>query len=316
MAVKVKGLTKFFNKLTAVNRLSFELTEGQIWGFIGPNGAGKTTTLRMLATVENSSRGDAFINGHSVVHEADQVRRILGFMPDYCGAYPNMTVNEYLDFFARGYGLNGKKKRIRLDDIIGFTEIGNLIDKDVEALSKGMKQRINLCRALIHDPQILLLDEPAAGLDPNARNDLHELLRLLAKESKTVFISSHILAELEEFVDQVVIINEGSLVYAGPPEERDTEGNLFTVLDIKVTGDLNTAVKMLLESPNIRKVRSTEPDTLKVEITGGKAEIAALVEMLVKAGQTPYQITPEGKLLRKMFMQATQNSGGSNDHKN
>ena len=186
MEVRVQELTKKFDDLVAVNRLSFTLEGGQIIGFIGPNGAGKTTTLRMLATVENPTKGDAYVDGFSIVRQADAVRRITGFMPDFFGAYPNMTVGEYLDFFARAYGLKGRSRLARLREIVAFTEIGPLVEKKVEALSKGMKQRISLGRALLHDPRLLLLDEPAAGLDPQARNDLQELLRLYSGYSSVL----------------------------------------------------------------------------------------------------------------------------------
>ncbi len=308
MDVKLEGLTKEFGDLTAVDELSCTLTSGQIWGFIGPNGAGKTTTLRMLATVEEPTRGDAFVDGHSIVRNADEVRRLIGFMPDYFGAYPHMLVSEYLDFFARAYGLKGDGRRRRLQEIVDFIEIGPLLSKQVEALSKGMKQRISLGRALLHDPQVLLLDEPAGGLDPTARHDLQELLRLLAADQKTIFISSHILAELEEMIDQVVIIDQGKLVYCGPPEERDADGTRKTVLDMKIMGDLKEAARVLLEDPDVRHVHPLDPDILKVELTGDETKVAQLVKALVLRDLVPYQVSTEGKLLERIFLQATQNN--------
>ncbi len=308
MDVKLEGLTKEFGDLRAVDELSFTLARGQIWGFIGPNGAGKTTTLRMLATVEEPTSGDAFVDGHSIVRNADEVRRLIGFMPDYFGAYPHMLVSEYLDFFARAYGLKGDGRRRRLQEIVDFIEIGPLMSKQVEALSKGMKQRISLGRALLHDPQVLLLDEPAGGLDPTARHDLQELLRLLAADQKTIFISSHILAELEEIIDQVIIIDQGKLVYCGPPEERDADGTRKTVLDMKIMGDLKEAARILLEDPDVRHVHPLDPDILKVELTGDETKVAELVKTLVLRDLVPYQVTTEGKLLERIFLQATQNN--------
>ncbi len=310
MEVRVEGLTKVFGDLTAVDDLSFTLTHGEIWGFIGPNGAGKTTTLRMLATVEEPTGGDAWLDGHSITRNADEVRRLMGFMPDYFGAYPHMLVSEYLDFFARAYGLKGEGRRRRLEEIVGFIEIGPLLSKQVETLSKGMKQRISLGRALLHDPAVLLLDEPAAGLDPQARHDLQELLRLLAAEQKTIFISSHILAELEEMIDQVVIIDEGKLVFAGRPEERLADGSRKTVLNMKIMGDLKQAAKVLLENPNVRHVHPLEPDMLKVEVTGENENVAELVKSLVAHDLVPYQVMTEGRLLERIFLEATQNDKG------
>ncbi|MHC4479783.1 MAG: ABC transporter ATP-binding protein [Planctomycetota bacterium] len=313
MEVRAEGLTKVFDELTAVDHLTFRLTQRQIWGFIGPNGAGKTTTLRMLATIEDPTEGDAWLDGCSVTRNADEVRRAIGFMPDYLGAYPNMLVREYLDFFARAYGLKGEGRRRRLEEIVGFIEIGPLLGKKVEDLSRGMRQRISLGRALVHDPEVLLLDEPAAGLDPQARRDLQELLRLLAAERKTIFISSHILAELEELVDQVVIIDRGKLVYAGPPEERHADGTRKTVLDLRVIGDLARAARLLLEQPGVRHVHSLEPDRIKVEMSGGKEQVARLVQRLVSNSVVPYQVMTEGKLLERIFLDATRNNRDAAD---
>jgi len=301
------GLTKEFADLTAVDCASFELPAGEIWGFIGPNGAGKTTTLRMLATIDEPTAGDALIGGHSVVHEADKVRRILGFMPDYFGAYPNMRVSEYLDFFARAYGMRNPERARRMAEIVDFIEIGPLLSKQVSELSKGMRQRISLGRAMLHDPQVLLLDEPAAGLDPQARHDLQELLRVLASDGKTIFISSHILAELEEIVDAVVIISEGKLVHAGKAEIRHTDGTRTMTLDIRIIGDLPTACRLMLETPSVLAVHPMEPDGMRVEISGDKEQVAVLVQALTERGIVPYMIGSERGSLERLFLETTRN---------
>jgi len=305
MKLRAEGLTKMFGSLRAVNDLSFELDQGQIWGFIGPNGAGKTTTLRMLATVEQPSRGDAFVDGYSVVDHADQVRPLIGFMPDYFGSYPDMLVSEYLDFFARAYRLRGAARSRRIADIVAFVEIGPLLAKRVTALSKGMRQRINLARTLLHDPGLLLLDEPAAGLDPQSRMDLRELLRLLARDKKTIFISSHILAELEDLVDKVIIIHEGELIYSGVPQGDAQSQTGEIILNLKIVGDLQAAARRLLETAHVQDVQRLEPDGLRVSMTGGKNEIAHLVETLVGNGQVPYQVVTSGKALERMFLEIT-----------
>ncbi len=310
MDLKVQGLTKVFGRLTAVDHLTFTLRGGQIWGFIGPNGAGKTTTLRMLATVEDPTEGDAWLDGCSIRHNADQVRRHIGFMPDFLGTYPHMLVREYIEFFSRAYGLKGEDRRRRVDQIVDFIELGPLLDKQVEDLSRGMKQRTSLARALLHDPPVLLLDEPAAGLDPQARRDLQELLRLLSREDKTIFISSHILAELEDLVDQVVIIDEGKMLYVGRPEERDADGVRRTTLTMRIVGDLTQAARVLLEQPAVKQVHSFEPDILQVEMTGESIEAAPLVASLVARKLIPYQIVPEGKMLERVFLKATQAGRG------
>ncbi len=312
MRLKVDGLTRVFGTLRAVDELTFTLGEGEVWGFIGPNGAGKTTTLRMLATIDEPTGGDAWVNGHSVVRDADLVRPLLGFMPDFFGSYPDMLVSEYLDFFARAYGLRGRARRDRLDNIVDFVELGPLLAKRVTDLSKGMRQRISLGRALVHDPDLLLLDEPAAGLDPQARKELRELIRLLAGEGKTIFISSHILSELEGLIDKVLIIDEGKLLYAGDPQGETCEAASSLTLQIRIVGDLEQAARVLLETPSVTLVHTLEPDGLRVTMDGGKPEIATLVERLVANNQIPYQIGSGEKALEKVFLEMT----GRNNHAN
>ena len=310
MEVKVDSLTKTFGTLRAVDSLSFALGHGEVWGFIGPNGAGKTTTLRMLATIENPDGGDAWFNGYSIVQDADVVRPLMGFMPDFFGSYPDMLVSEYLDFFARAYGLRGRGRRQRVADLVDFVELGPLLTKKVTALSKGMRQRISLARTLVHDPELLLLDEPAAGLDPQARRDLRELLRVLAAEDKTIFISSHILSELEGLVDKVIIIDDGKLLYSGAPDMQEDEHTGVFTLTIRVTGSLEECAKLLLETPDVRQVHGIEPDILRLEMSGGKDAITGLVEKLVAHKHVPYHIATDGKSLEKVFLKMT----GNNHH--
>ena len=199
--LEIRHLNRFFGSLKAVDDVTFTAYPGQVMGFIGPNGAGKTTTMRILATLDTPTAGDAFVCGYSVVDDPDKVRGILGFMPDSFGKYQNVNVVEYLDFFGRAYGLRGEKLKDALERVLVFTELRRLADKPIDTLSKGMSQRLGLGRTLIHDPQVLVLDEPAAGLDPRARVELRELIHLLAKDlNKTVLISSHILTELARSV--------------------------------------------------------------------------------------------------------------------
>ncbi len=308
MPLKVQNLTKDFSGLRAVDTLDFELDAGSIWGFIGPNGAGKTTTLRMLATIEQPTAGNAWLRDISVVQHAEKVRPLIGFMPDFLGTYRNMLVSEYLDFFARAYGLYGLDRRRAIDDIVDFTETGSLMDRKVAALSKGMRQRISLARVLIHDPVLLLLDEPAAGLDPQARKDFRELLRLLASNEKTVFISSHILSELEDLVDKVVIINDGKLVYTGPPEHDHSDGDHEFTLSVRLLGAPDAARRLMLEQPGVLDAESSGNDMLALRMTGGKKAMAGVVQTLVEAEHQPYEIRTEGKSLEKLFLQTTGNN--------
>ncbi len=267
-SLELRNLHRFFGKLKAVNNVSFRAYPGQVMGFIGPNGAGKTTAMRILATLDMPTAGDAFICGHSVIDDPDQVRRVLGFMPDSFGRYPNMDVVEYLDFFARAYGFKGAARRDAVDRVLVFTELRKLADKSITTLSKGMSQRLCLGRTLIHDPDVLVLDEPAAGLDPRARVELRELIALLATEmNKTVLISSHILTELGEICDSAAIIEAGEILASGTIEDiqrqrkrRKTEGEEHepetTILAARVLKDVEGLERWLLEQPFVTKVNA------------------------------------------------------------
>ncbi len=246
--LELRHLHRFFGKLKAVNDVSFQAYAGQVLGYIGPNGAGKTTSMRVLATLDMPTAGDAFVCGYSVVDDPDKVRRVLGFMPDQFGKYQNMNVVEYLDFFARAYGLRGSKRRAAVENVLVFTELRKLAEKPIFTLSKGQSQRLGLGRCLIHDPQVLILDEPAAGLDPRARVELRELIALLATQmKKTILISSHILTELGEICDSAAIIEAGRMLAFGSIEElaqqqRQVQGQ---------TGVKTIAVRLL--TPDDRK---------------------------------------------------------------
>ena len=205
--------------LDTVHDVSFEVPRGQVFGYIGPNGAGKTTSMRILASLDLPSYGDAFVDGFSVINDPDRVRRRLGFMPDYFGTYTNVNCWEYLDFFARAYGLVGRERTRALRRTMSFTNLDGLAEKPIRGLSKGMKQRLCLGRSMIHDPSVLILDEPAAGLDPRARIELRQMIRELAHDGKTILVSSHILTELAEMCDRVGIIEQGCLLATGSVDE-------------------------------------------------------------------------------------------------
>jgi len=217
--IELRRLHRFFGKTRAVNDISFEVYAGQVFGYIGPNGAGKTTSMRILATLDLPTAGDALVDGYSVINDPDRVRRKLGFMPDAFGVYSNVNCHEYLDFFARSYGLRGKERLAALRKTMDFTGLDVLAQKPISGLSKGMKQRLCLGRSMIHDPSVLILDEPAAGLDPRARIELREMIARLADHGKTLLVSSHILTELAEMCDIVGIIEQGQLLATGSVEE-------------------------------------------------------------------------------------------------
>lgn len=215
MIVEVHNLHRHFGPTRAVDGISFTLASGQVFGFIGPNGAGKTTTMRIMATLDEPTSGRVMIDGVSVTEDPYAARRVVGFMPDTLPEQRDVTVLDYIDFYARAYGLRKPHRSQTIAEVIEFTNLGGLLEKPLRALSKGMKQRVSLARAMIHDPLLLILDEPAAGLDPRARIELRELLRELAKRGKAILISSHILSELAEVCTGAIIIEHGRIVTAG-----------------------------------------------------------------------------------------------------
>lgn len=220
--VQVRGLTKWFGRLLAVNQVSFDIQPGEVVGFIGENGAGKTTTMRMMVTLEPPDHGTIRVNGFDANEHPNELRRAVGWMPDAYGTYDFMTVFEYMDFFARAYGFKGKERETRVQEVMEFTDLSLLADRPMNKLSKGMGQRLCLGRTLLPDPDLLVLDEPAAGLDPKARIEFKNLVRLLAAEGKTLFISSHILSELEQMCDSMLFISGGRIVHQGTSESLKT----------------------------------------------------------------------------------------------
>jgi ABC-2 type transport system ATP-binding protein len=301
--IEVEGLSKRFGALPVLKDLEFQVPRGSICGFIGPNGAGKTTTMRILATLEHPNGGRARVGGVDVVQEALRVRRMVGYMPDYYGTYADLTSGEYLEFFARAHKLTGALRASRVQDIIEFTEVGGLLSRPVEGLSKGQKQRLSLARALLPDPELLILDEPSAGLDPRARIELRELLKVLAERGKTVFISSHILSELSDLIDWVVIIDVGRIRHCGRPDAA-VESTENTVYVIELASDAALARKFLLEQPAIRETEIAE-DALVLRIDEKVERIEDLIARMVQAGVRFRQIQRRAADLEDVFLRVT-----------
>jgi len=305
--LRVEGITKRFRDVTAVDDVSFEVERGSIVGFIGPNGAGKTTTMRICATLDLPDAGDVLVQGFSVLEHPRRVRRVLGFMPDAYGAYPNTTVADYLDFFARSYGLRGRARRATIDGVVAFTSLGALLDKEMGALSKGMKQRLCLAKTLLSDPEVMILDEPAAGLDPRARVELRELLKALAAMGKAILISSHILTELAETCDGVVVI-EGGRVRAHGGVEEMTRGvaseAAHAAVFVRALTDADRLRRALLEHPRVHGVRPLR-DGWVVDLEGGEDEQAELLAHLAATGCRPVEYRPERRGLEDVFLSVT-----------
>ena len=250
--ILVDGIRRQYGKTIAVDNLSFELKRGEIYAFVGPNGAGKSTTMRILGTLEEPDSGTAAIDGLSLIEHPEYARRHIGYMPDSLPSHYDITVHDYIDFFARVYGIRSPDRERRVDSIEEFCNLTGIREKQIRALSKGMKQRVSLARALIHDPKFLLMDEPAAGLDPRARIELRELIRVLADQGKTILISSHILSELSEICNSALIIEQGRLL---------RHGTLDEIVQQSASGH-NVRMQTL-------KIRSMEPQAQLLEFLSG-----------------------------------------------
>jgi len=302
--LEIDGLVRHFDGLKAVDNISFNVNRGQVFGFIGPNGAGKTTTMRILATLDLPQQGDVRIGGYSVVDDPEKARLLTGFMPDYAGVYATTTVFEYLDFFARSTGMKGAERRSAVEGIIEFMGIGELRDRNVESLSKGLKQRVALGRAIVHNPQLLILDEPAANLDPRARIEFRTLIRELAADGKTVLLSSHILTELSEVCDAVAVIEKGKILATGTVHEIMTGLRQQRVLSVRLAGGRESASRFLLEQPGVMKLHDAN-DRLQFEFSGDDTAQAALLSRLIVSGFPVMEFSAQSAGLEELFMKIT-----------
>mgnify|MGYP000055252878 CR=1 FL=1 len=303
-ALKVNNLYRYFGDLQAVNGVTFEIPHGSVCGFVGSNGAGKTTTMRILATLDYPTDGTAEVCGINVVHHPAKVRRLIGWMPDHFGNYEHMTVLEYLDFYARALGYKGKERRQRIQEVMDFTDLVPLADRFSNKLSKGMTQRLGLGRALLHDPQVLIMDEPAAGLDPKARVELKHLIRVLAKEGKTIFISSHILSELGEMCDSLLFINNGRIVHHGDAETlrrgSDTQGGVL--YDVKVDGKSETVSDWCILQPNVEFLEARkEGGRIRID-TEDPTKAADVLARMIKDGLRVTEFHREQRNLEDAFI--------------
>jgi ABC-2 type transport system ATP-binding protein len=304
-ALEVRGVTKRFGKLTAVDNVSFGVEKGRITGFIGPNGAGKTTTMRIAATLELPDEGDVLLDGVSVLDDPRTVRARLGFMPDSYGAYPSTTLWEYLDFFARAYDLGGDVRRRRVEEVLEFTSLGPLREKEMSSLSKGLKQRLCLAKTLLHDPSVLILDEPAAGLDPRARVELRELVRALAGMGKAILVSSHILTELAEMCDGIAVIEAGQLKATGSVGEITRGIQTAVPVYVRVLEGHEALERVLHEQPGVERVRR-DGEGVVFEHAGTPEMLSAVLTASIVAGLHPIEFTPRAMGLEEVFLSLTQ----------
>jgi ABC-2 type transport system ATP-binding protein len=304
-ALEVRGITKRFGQLVAVDRASFAVERGRITGFIGPNGAGKTTTMRIAATLEMPDEGDVLLDGVSVLEDPRAARRKLGFMPDSYGAYPSTTLWEYLDFYARAYDLAGDTRRRRVEEVLEFTSLSALREKEMGALSKGLKQRLCLAKTLLHDPSVMILDEPAAGLDPRARVELRELVRALAGMGKAILVSSHILTELAEMCDGIAVIEAGQIKATGSVGDVTRGVQRAVPVFVRALEGAERLERALLELPGVERARR-EGEGVVFEHQGGPEGQSAVLAALVAAGLRPVEFTPRSMGLEEVFLSLTE----------
>jgi len=283
MDVSIVNLKRHFGKTRAVDDISFGFSSGDIFAFVGPNGAGKTTTMRILAPLDDPSEGNAYVNGVSLVDDPEKARCLVGFMPDSLPAHRDMTVHDYLDFFARAYGLRDAKRRSVVDSVEEFANLKGIREKLLRALSKGMKQRVSLARTLVHDPPVLVLDEPAAGLDPRARVELRELLKVLADRGKAILISSHILTELAEICNGAVIIEHGKILRAGPMAQILTGESPHRAVVVRAAGETDALQRELLQTPSVFEVRVTG-EAVEFRLDGGDDVQSGVLAHLIGKG--------------------------------
>ncbi len=306
--VRTEGLVKRYDGTLAVAGIDLSVEQGEIFGLVGPNGAGKTTTLRILATLLLPSAGTAEIAGMSVTRNPDQVRRVLGFMPDSFGVYDDMKVWEYLDFFARCYGIGPADRRRMINDLLELVDLGRKRDDYVQTLSRGMQQRLCLAHALVHDPLVLLLDEPASGLDPRARVELRELLRELRSLGKTILISSHILPELEELCTSVAIVDRGQVLAQGRVADIERRLRFGAVLRVRLLLEgeaLETARDRFAQDADVASAVLLADGTIEIGFRGDDAASARLLSESIAAGMPIVSFARAASDLEELFLQVT-----------
>ncbi len=305
--IETRDLTKTYGELYALNRLTLKLEKGDVYGFIGPNGAGKTTTMRILATLLNPTWGEATVCGYSIYNNAKEIRRVIGYMPDFFGVYDDMKVIEYLEFFAAAYRIKGPERKKKCEQVLELVDLGYKRDALVTSLSRGMTQRLGLARVLLHEPQVLLLDEPASGLDPRARIEMRGLLKELRKMGKTILVSSHILPELADICNKIGIIERGKLLFDGDVATAIKQVQQRVVFEVKLADEHQKAGEQLIKS--LDQVELVEPKeetgTLKVTLKPEFHEGSFIADAVVKNGLKLTMLREEEIDLEDVFMGIT-----------
>jgi ABC-2 type transport system ATP-binding protein len=314
--IETINLTKRYGEFLALDSVNLSIEEGDCFGFIGPNGAGKTTTIKILATLLKPSSGQATIDGLTVGYQNRLIRPIIGYVPDFMGAYDDMLVGEYLEFFAASYNIHGGQRKRVVADVLELTDLTHKTSSEVNSLSRGMQQRLSVARVLLHDPKVLLLDEPASGLDPRARIEMRELLKELKRMGKTILISSHILHELAELCNAVGIIERGKLLYQGSVREALRKARVGHVVHVAVASRTNDAAEALRRVPGVSRVEVNPAngesvsgsDGMEIRLTLDEAasiDVTDLPNRLINAGFRLTKFTEEAVNLETAFMRLT-----------
>ena len=306
--IETHDLTKKYGDMFAIKSIDLKLDDGDLFGFIGPNGAGKTTTMRIIATLLNPTWGEAYVCGNSIYTKPKEIRRLVGYMPDFFGVYDDMTVIEYLEFFAAAYRIQGKARRERCNEMLEIVDLDFKRDAYANTLSRGQTQRLGLARTLLHDPQVLLLDEPLSGLDPRARIEMRGVLRRLGKMGKTIIVSSHILPEMADICNKVGIIDRGVLSVNASVADVMKQVRQCTVLFIAVRGDLDAAAKLLQQQPSVDKIETNNGQAV-VTLKVGIEDYSDLPTILVQAGHKLTLFREEEINLESAFMALTKGTG-------
>lgn len=311
---ETKNLTRRYGSSLAVDDLNLAIPQKAIYGFIGPNGAGKTTTMRILTTLLMPTDGQAWVAGHSVVKNPRAVRTVVGFMPDFFGVYDNMKSWEYIDFFAAAYGVPAARRPKLIDELLELVDLGHKRDAYVMGLSRGMKQRLSLARTMAHNPELLILDEPASGLDPRARVELRELLKELRALGKTIMISSHILTELAEVCTHIGIIEQGKLLASDDVTTIMRSLQAHHIYEVHLLSDLDTAAALVRDLPGVLAVRRLpegEPPMLEIDYAGDEQGVSALLARLVAGGASVIHFASQKSDLEEVFLRVTEGMNNS-----
>ncbi len=304
--IQTVNLTKRYGELMALANLNLEIEQGDCFGFIGPNGAGKTTTIKILATLLKPTWGEARIDGLSVGPvNARQVRSIIGYVPDYFGSYEDMVVEEYLAFFAASYNIHGQQRKQVISDVLDLTDLSYKVDAEVNSLSRGMQQRLSIARVLLHDPKVLLLDEPASGLDPRARIEIRELLKELHRLGKTILISSHILLELADLCNKVGIIEKGELKFTGTMQDILDRAQTGIVLRVGVASRNDAAGELIKQIDGVTNV-VLENEHIRVTLEKRDDIPARIAQRLINSGYALTRLEEEKVNLETAFMKLTE----------